>query len=159
MLSALIFEGLYKIYGVRCRMALDSESRLKRFVPKHEARSAQWWVLQRISGAFTFVFLGFHMLVNHFFNPLIEAQYPEIVEEYGIASFRVVQIKFANPLYLIISFLFVVFLLFHAFNGMRTVWFDIAAGQSSRRFVSWLLLILAVVLILFTLWLNFSVAG
>ena len=138
---------------------MTSESRIERFVPKHDARSARWWVLQRVSGAITFVLLAFHMTVNHFFNPIIEAQYPDIVRDYGIASFRVVQIKFANPLYLIISFLFVVFLLFHAFNGMRTVWLDIVPGEKSRRYIGWLVLILIVVLTLFTLWLNFSVAN
>ncbi|MFW9779743.1 MAG: hypothetical protein ACFFE8_12890 [Candidatus Heimdallarchaeota archaeon] len=137
---------------------MTSESGITRFVPKHEARSAQWWVLQRISGAFTFVLLGLHMVLNHYLNPFVEAQYPDIVRDYGIASFRVVQIKMANPLYLIVSFLFVIFLLFHAFNGVRTVWLDIIPGDASRRFIGWAVVILIVVLTLFTLWLNFSVA-
>ncbi|MFX0184160.1 MAG: succinate dehydrogenase, hydrophobic membrane anchor protein [Candidatus Hodarchaeota archaeon] len=138
-------------------MELDvSKSRFKRFVPKHEARSALWWIIQRLSGFFLFFLILFHMLINHYISELIPTN---IAETYGIASFEAVQWKMQQPLYLIISMLFVLFLAFHMLNGLRTVIFDLAPGKKIRTVFVVLLLLIGIGIVLYALILNLTVAN
>ncbi|MFX0013050.1 MAG: hypothetical protein ACFFB2_04415 [Promethearchaeota archaeon] len=139
---------------------ISSESKLTRFVPKHQARSAVWWVFQRLSGFFLFFFLLFHLLVNHYLTTLL----PTDVREFGVASFEAVQWKMQYtylgiPLYLVISLCFVTFLVFHMLNGFRTVTLDLITNQSLRKLIAFLLVIIGLVAITYTIWLNLTVAG
>ncbi len=139
---------------------ISSESKLKQFIPKHQARSAIWWVLQRLSGFFLFFFLLFHLLANHYLTALLPAD----VRAFGVASFEAVQWKMQYtylgiPLYLVISLCFVTFLVFHMLNGFRTVTLDLTTNQTLRKLIAFLLVIIGFVAIAYTIWLNLSVAG
>ncbi|MFW9906729.1 MAG: hypothetical protein ACFFFH_20655 [Candidatus Thorarchaeota archaeon] len=143
-------------------MGIDyfSESKIKRFVPKHQARSALWWVFQRVSGFFLFFFIIFHMLVNHYLTALL----PTDIREFGVASFEAVQWKMQYtflgiPLYLVISFCMVTVLVFHMLNGFRTVILDLTTNQTFRKLIAFLLIIIGLLAITYTLWLNLTVAS
>lgn len=137
-----------------------SESKFKRFIPKHQSRSALWWVLQRISGFFLFFFLLFHMLINHYLSALLPADRAA----FGVASFEAVQWKMQYtfsgiPLYLVISFCFVTVLIFHMLNGFRTVTMDVTTNQTLRKLIAIFLVLIGLVAIVYTLWLNLTVAS
>ena len=139
---------------------ISSDNKLKRFVPKHQARSAIWWVFQRLSGFFLFFFVLFHLLVNHYLTALL----PENIASSGVASFEAVQWKMQYtylgiPLYLVISLLFVTFLVFHMLNGFRTVILDLTTNQTLRKLLAFFLVIIGLVAISYTIWLNLTVAG
>lgn len=139
---------------------VSSESKLKRFVPKHQARSAIWWVFQRISGFFLFFFVIFHMLVNHYLTALL----PTNIRALGVASFEAVQWKMQYtylgiPWYLVISFCMVTVLVFHMLNGFRTVTLDLTTNQTLRKLIAFLLIVIGLVAITYTLWLNLTVAS
>ena len=139
---------------------ISSESKLKRFLPKHQARSAIWWVFQRLTGFFLFFFVLFHLLVNHYLTALL----PESIASSGVASFEAVQWKMQYtylgiPLYLVISLLFVTFLVFHMLNGFRTVILDLTTNQTLRKLLAFFLVIIGIVAIGYTIWLNLTVAG
>ncbi len=139
---------------------ISSESKLKRFVPKHQARSAIWWVFQRVSGFLLFFFILFHMLANHYLTALLPAD----IRASGVASFEAVQWKMQYtylgiPLYLVISFCMVTLLVFHMLNGVRTVILDLTTNQTLRKLIAFLLIIIGLLVISYTLWLNLTVAS
>ncbi|UCE13693.1 MAG: hypothetical protein JSV04_00625, partial [Candidatus Heimdallarchaeota archaeon] len=103
---------------------ISSESKFSKFLPKHSKKSAFWWVLQRLTGVMLFFLILFHMIMNHYLSAIAitDAGFNSIVEMYGLASFQAVQWKMNNfPLYLWISVLFVLTVVFHMLNGFRTV--------------------------------------
>ena len=133
-----------------------SQEKVRVFIPKHSGSSAFWWVLQRLSGFLVFLFVFFHMVVNHYLTLLMNTEnVPEL--EHGIASFQAVQWKMQNPLYFWISILFVVFLIIHMLNGFRMVVLDIATGHSFRRIFGILLLLLGILIVLYAFILNSTV--
>ncbi len=134
----------------------SQKQKVKVFIPKHSGSSAFWWVLQRVSGFLVFLFVLFHMIVNHYLTLLMDTDaHPELEE--GIASFAAVQWKMQNPLYFWISILFVVFLMLHMLNGFRMVVLDIATGHSFRKLIGILLLLIGVLAVIYAFTLNSTV--
>jgi succinate dehydrogenase/fumarate reductase cytochrome b subunit len=132
-----------------------SESKFRKFLPRHSKKSALWWVLQRITGVMLFFLILFHMLVNHYLSAHLPA---EIVEIYGIASFQAVQWKMINfPLYFLISILFVITVVFHMLNGFRTVTLDLTPGKVSKRLLAIVLLLIGFLLVVYAFFLNSTV--
>ncbi|PWI46860.1 hypothetical protein CEE45_14580 [Candidatus Heimdallarchaeota archaeon B3_Heim] len=138
------------------KLSPSQETKVKRFIPKHSGSSAFWWVLQRVSGFLVFLFVFFHMVVNHYLTlwPGMESR-PEL--EDGIASFSAVQWKMQNPLYFWISILFVVFLMLHMLNGFRMVVLDVATGHSFRKIFGILLLLIGVLAVIYAFTLNSTI--
>ncbi len=133
-----------------------SQERVKLFIPKHSGSSAFWWVLQRLSGFFVFVFVFLHMVINHYLTLLMETEdIPELAN--GIASFQAVQWKMQNPLYFWVSILFVVFLIIHMLNGFRMVVLDVATGHSFRKIFGILLILVGILIVLYAFVLNSTV--
>ncbi len=138
------------------KLSPSQETKVKLFIPKHSGSSAFWWVLQRISGFLVFLFVFFHMVVNHYLTLLMNTEtVPEL--ENGIASFSAVQWKMQNPLYFWISILFVVFLMLHMLNGFRMVVLDVATGHSFRKILGILLLLVGVLAVIYAFTLNSTV--
>ncbi|MHA1994712.1 MAG: hypothetical protein ACW97Z_09240 [Candidatus Hodarchaeales archaeon] len=138
------------------KLSPSQEQKVKVFIPKHSGSSAFWWVLQRISGFLVFLFVFFHMVVNHYLTLLMNTEsIPELEE--GIASFSAVQWKMSNPLYFWVSILFVVFLMLHMLNGFRMVILDVATGHSFRKIIGILLLLIGVLAVIYAFTLNSTV--
>lgn len=139
---------------------ISSESKFRKFLPKHSKKSALWWVLQRITGVMLFFLILFHMIVNHYLSAIAitNAGFNSIVEEFGLASFQAVQWKMINfPLYFWISILFVLTVVFHMLNGFRTVTLDLAPGRMSKRMVAIVLLLIGFFLVVYAFFLNSTV--
>ncbi|MFX0125822.1 MAG: hypothetical protein ACFFAE_19525 [Candidatus Hodarchaeota archaeon] len=137
-----------------------SESKFRKFLPKHSKKSALWWVLQRITGAMLFFLILFHMIMNHYLTAIAitDAGFNTIVETYGIASFQAVQWKMNNfPFYFWISILFVLTVVFHMLNGFRTVLLDLAPGRVSKRLLAMVLLLIGFLILVYAFFLNFTV--
>ncbi|MHA2225879.1 MAG: hypothetical protein ACXAC8_11780 [Candidatus Hodarchaeales archaeon] len=131
---------------------VSSEIKFRKFLPKHSKKSAFWWVLQRITGVMLFFLILFHMLVNHYLSGHIPSN---IVN--GIASFEAVQWKMQNPLYFLISMLFVITVVFHMLNGFRTVTLDLAPGRMSKRLLAIVLLLIGFFFVVYLFFLNSTV--
>ncbi len=138
------------------KLSASQEKKVKQFVPKHQGSSAVWWVLQRVSGFLVFLFVFFHMLVNHYLTALMDTD-TEVALSKGIASFEAVAWKMSNPLYFTISILFVIFLMIHALNGFRMVVLDMATGHSFRKIFGILLFLLGVVIVIYAFILNSTI--
>lgn len=138
------------------KLSSSQEKRIKQFIPKHQGSSAIWWVLQRISGFFVFLFVFLHMVVNHYLTLLMDTG-TEAALDKGIASFEAVQWKMSFPIYFWVSILFVVFLMIHMLNGARMVVLDIATGHSFRKLFGILLLLLGVIIVVYAFILNSTV--
>ncbi len=139
---------------------ISSESKIRKFLPKHSKKSALWWVLQRITGVMLFFLILFHMIVNHYLSAIAitDAGFNSIVEEFGLASFQAVQWKMKNfPLYFWISILFVLTVVFHMLNGFRTVTLDLAPGRMSKRLIAIVLLLIGFLLVVYAFFLNSTV--
>lgn len=140
------------------KLSESQEKKIKQFIPKHQGSSAVWWVLQRISGFFVFLFVLFHMIINHYATAVLPTMVSDPAFDKGIASFEAVQWKMANfPLYFWISILFVVFLMVHMLNGVRMVVLDVATGHTLRKIFGILLLLLGIVIIVYAFILNSTV--
>ncbi|MFX0206910.1 MAG: hypothetical protein ACFFDT_13065 [Candidatus Hodarchaeota archaeon] len=137
-----------------------SESKFRKFLPKHSKKSALWWVLQRISGVMLFFLILFHMIMNHYLSAIAitDASFNTIVEAYGLASFQAVQWKMINfPFYFWISILFVLTVVFHMLNGFRTVMLDLAPGRLSKRLLAMILLLIGFLIVVYAFFLNYTV--
>ena len=138
------------------KLSASQEKNVKKFIPKHQGSSAVWWALQRVSGFLVFLFVFFHMVVNHYLTAIMDTSTESALSK-GIASFEAVQWKMSNPIYFTISILFVVFLMIHALNGFRMVVLDVATGHSFRKFFGILLLLLGVVIVVYAIILNSTI--
>ncbi len=138
------------------KLSASQEKNFKKFIPKHQGSSAVWWALQRVSGFLVFLFVFFHMVVNHYLTAIMDTSTESALSK-GIASFEAVQWKMSNPIYFTISILFVVFLMIHALNGFRMVVLDVATGHSFRKFFGILLLLLGVAIVVYAIILNSTI--
>ncbi|MHA2246073.1 MAG: hypothetical protein ACXADY_14005 [Candidatus Hodarchaeales archaeon] len=139
---------------------ISSESKFRKFLPKHSKKSAFWWVLQRITGVMLFFLILFHMIMNHYLSAIAisDAGFKTTVDTYGLASFQAVKWKMENfPLYFWISILFVLTVVFHMLNGFRTVTLDLAPGRMSKRLLGIVLLLIGFLLVVYAFFLNSTV--
>jgi len=117
--------------------------------------------LQRLTGVMLFLLILFHMFANHYLSALAitDTGFNTIVENFGLASFQAVQWKMVNyPIYLMISILFILTVVFHMLNGFRTVILDLAPGKISKRILAMILLLIGVLLVVYVLSLNYIVS-
>ncbi|MHA2166332.1 MAG: hypothetical protein ACXAC6_04745 [Candidatus Hodarchaeales archaeon] len=143
------------------KLNTSQEKKIKQFVPKHQGSSAIWWILQRLTGVMLFLLILFHMFANHYLSALAitDTGFNTIVENFGLASFQAVQWKMVNyPIYLMISILFILTVVFHMLNGFRTVILDLAPGKISKRILAMILLLIGVLLVVYVLSLNYIVS-
>ena len=142
------------------KLNTSQEKKVKQFVPKHQGSSAIW-ILQRLTGVMLFLLILFHMFANHYLSALAitDTGFNTIVENFGLASFQAVQWKMVNyPIYLMISILFILTVVFHMLNGFRTVILDLAPGKISKRILAMILLLIGVLLVVYVLSLNYIVS-
>ncbi len=100
------------------------------------------WVAQAISGVLLLVLLGIHLLVNH--------------TESGMLDYQAVVARFKNPVTFTIETVFLLVVIFHAFNGVRGVLLDYVRSERLNRLVSRGLAGLGVAAAAYGLWLSLS---
>ncbi len=103
-------------------------------------RGTMQWILQRVSAYGLVIFLTVHMWVNHF-TP---------VRTGNELTFEIVNQRFyAWPfIYALNDIGLLTFALFHGFNGVRNVAYDLVTNITARRIITALLVILGIVLLI-----------
>ncbi len=81
------------------------------------------WILQLISGIFLTVLVTFHFYVTHF------------VEHNAMEYDKVIG-RFTDPAYQVMYVLLLLFVSFHAFNGLRAIILDTNFGAKHARAVN-----------------------
>ena len=142
------------------RLSASREKKIKQFIPKHKSSSAIWWILQRLTGIMLFFLILFHMFMNHYLSAIAftDTGFNAIVENFGLSSFQAVQWKMLNfPFYFVISMLFGITVVFHMFNGFRTVILDLSPGKWSKRILAMILLLGGFLLVIYLFLFNYIV--
>ena len=95
------------------------------------------WLLQRVTGPALLIFLGVHMFVTHFggFHILTFAKVAE--------RFRTAPVFWTT-----FDSLFLIFVVFHSLNGLRTIIYDFRPGPRLRLGATILLWIIGIVTVL-----------
>jgi succinate dehydrogenase cytochrome b556 subunit len=111
---------------------------MTRSTPAQDAKAqGVWaWILQRLSAVLLFLLLGTHLAVLHY------------VGENLTINFAGVAMRMKNVLYLLVDGGLLTFGLYHALNGVRAVLFDFGFGQSGRRAITVILLVVGVTFLL-----------
>lgn len=98
------------------------------------------WILQRVTGFALVILLLIHLVVLHYVDPHAAIEISEV------------KIRLQGLLFMIIDNLLLGFVLFHAFNGVRNVVYDYISSLKKRTAVSYILLIVAILLFVFTVY-------
>lgn len=103
-------------------------------------RGTMSWILQRVSAYGLVIFLTVHMWMNHF-TPVLTG---------NELTFEVVNRRFfAYPIiYAINDIGLLTFALFHGFNGVRNVVYDLVTNPTGRKVATALLVVLGLVLLI-----------
>jgi succinate dehydrogenase cytochrome b556 subunit len=109
-----------------------------------KAQGVWAWILQRLSAVLLFVLLGTHLAVLHY------------VDENLVITFAGVAARMKSVLYLIVDGGLLSVGLYHALNGLRAVIFDFGFGESVRRAITYMLLVVGVA---FLLWGTYALAA
>jgi succinate dehydrogenase cytochrome b556 subunit len=102
------------------------------------------WILQRITAVLLLFLLGTHLAVLHY------------VDENLTITFVGVAARMKSVLYMLVDGGLLTFGLYHALNGLRTVLFDFGFGEGGRRAITYILLVVGVV---FLLWGFYALAA
>jgi len=90
------------------------------------------WILQRATAVLLAIFLGTHLFVLHY------------VPENLTINFVGVAARFKSVLYVVIDSGLLAIGLYHALNGLRAILFDYITGESARRSITYVLLVVGV---------------
>ncbi len=97
-------------------------------------RTGMWiWALQRIAGLILVLYLFAHIIVISLVAVSSEAQ--------GKNAFDAVMGFFGHPVVLVLELLLIWAVLFHAFNGIRVILFDLGIGIKYQKLIFWFLMI------------------
>jgi succinate dehydrogenase hydrophobic anchor subunit len=114
--------------------------------------SGTWpWVLQRVSAVGLLLFLGIHMWFNHFAR----------LNETDSITFEIVNMRFKTYpfLYALNDSLLLLTTIFHGFNGVRNVVYDLTTNRGLRQTINVLLIILGLVLFGLGAWALWALMG
>lgn len=105
------------------------------------------WFFQAVSGLFMVFFVGVHLYLAHinFGNP--------------IAFFRAVLINMHNPWWLLFYISFTWIVTYHALNGVKGIVYDMEIKENTKKFVSYGLIVLYFVTVIYGTVLAIIVAG
>lgn len=120
----------------------------KFFVPQHSSAGAWAWILQRLTGALLWIFLGMHLLATHFgwFTPNVYAD--KNTGYTGPASYNSVMDRMHSTMFWI-DFTLLFIAVYHGLNGLKMISYDIWTGNTARKIVNWVLTILGLASVAF----------
>ncbi len=85
------------------------------------------WLLQRVTAVLIIVFLGTHIVLDHFSN-----LNPATPEE-GMLSYDSIQERLAFLPILLTDYALLITAMFHGLNGLRMVGFDFVVNKTKRK--------------------------
>lgn len=103
------------------------------------------WLVQAFSGLLLVLLLLLHMVAHHF------------VVEGGLRNFQQVVEYVSNPAIFAITIIFLVVVVIHALLGLRALVMDLGPKESTMRVVNWFLLIAGVAMVIYGIWLEFTI--
>lgn len=102
------------------------------------------WILQRATAVLLAFFLGSHLFVLHYIPSNLTI------------NFAGVSARFASVFYVFIDSGLLAVCLFHALNGLRAILFDYVTGESARRSITYVLLVVGVA---FLIWGGYALTA
>ena len=121
-------------------------------IVKVRPRAGTWpWILQRLSAYGLLLFLGVHMWFNHFAR----------LDATDSITFELVNMRFKTYpfLYALNDSLLLLTTIFHGFNGVRNVVYDLTTSTGIRRGATGLLVALGLVLFGLGAWALWALMG
>ncbi|HMN11242.1 MAG TPA: hypothetical protein PKD55_02820 [Bellilinea sp.] len=112
------------------------------------AESLRLWQLKTITGPLLVVFLGLHLVVNHYYG-----------SKNGLLSFEDVVHYFNNPLVPIVEFGFAVVVIVHSLLGLRSIILDLQLKPKTMRILDAAFTLTGAALVGYALWLTLKVVS
>ncbi|MEM4472011.1 MAG: succinate dehydrogenase [Archaeoglobaceae archaeon] len=97
------------------------------------------WVFQAFSGFVLILLITTHFLLTH--------------SSHGLLSYESVVERMRDQQYKIFYALLLIFVTFHAFNGLRAIILDTESGMRNKRMINLLTFILAILMVIYGLYL------
>lgn len=98
------------------------------------------WILQRVTGVGMLLFVGLHIWYTHF------------ALDVGALNAEEIAGRLQRLTFVIIDYGLLVFVMFHAMNGLRNVLLDFSFAARRRKLISWALAIVGVAWTAFGIW-------
>ncbi len=107
-------------------------------VPVVKQGAGMWaWLLQRVTAVLLFVALGAHTWVLHYKNVGEKITFQGVVDRFG------------SPWLVAMDVSLLTLGVYHALNGVRSVIFDFGISERSQKIVTWGLVVVGAVALLF----------
>lgn len=113
--------------------------------PNFRGFGAWAWLFQMVSAVLLFVLIFVHMVSTH--TAPNQQTYQAVVG------------TLKDPWWLAFEVVFLALLVFHSFNGVRAIVYDLVSGRRLRQAVSGILAISGAILFAFGTWVLFVVSG
>jgi len=118
-----------------------------RGIPIVRARSGRLWLVQAIAGAALIVFLGVHLVAQHFLVPG------------GLRSYADVVAYLRQPIALVAEIGLLASVLVHAGLGFRSTLVDVIRSPLWLRRASWLIAAVGLGIFVYAIWLTLLIIG
>jgi len=105
------------------------------------------WLLKIVAGLLIVFIMGIHFWVNH------------LVAPDGLLSYADVLAYFQNPAIIVMEIFFLIFVISHAFLGLRSIILDLNPSEAVLRWVNRGLLIAGTLAILYGIWLALFISA
>lgn len=107
------------------------------------------WFFQRLSGAVLVLLIMLHLL----FTRILEDPYflglgGQFLGIQGGAGIEVVTQRLAQAGYITVDILLIIFVIYHAFNGLRMILNDLFDSESIQKTISWILIIVGSIIVI-----------
>ncbi len=105
------------------------------------------WLLKIVAGLLIVFIMGIHFWVNH------------LVAPDGLLSYADVLAYYQNPAIIVMEILFLIFVVSHAFLGLRSIILDLNPTETVLRWVNRGLIILGTLATLYGIWLALFISA
>jgi succinate dehydrogenase / fumarate reductase, membrane anchor subunit len=109
--------------------------------------TALLWMAKVVAGGLVLVFLGIHFYMNHLFAPTGLLKYQDVVKYYH------------NPGVIIMEALFLIFVISHAFLGLRSILLDMNLKYTVQKVLDWALTVVGCSACIYGIWLLIVIAA
>lgn len=107
------------------------------------------WLVKIVTGPLLVIVLILHFTVNHYLGSMSS----------GLMTYDDVIRYFQNPIIPAIEILFLVTVVTHCLIGLRGIVLDMNPSRAVLRLVTWLLVLLGVVSVVYGIWLALAIAA
>jgi len=110
-------------------------------------RSGGLWLTQVVTGVLLIVVLGLHLVAHHF------------IVEGGLRDYDDIIAYLANPIVVALEVIFLVTVALHSMLGLRAIALDLNPGEATKRRINIVLAAVGTSMVLYGLWLTFTLTG